>query len=126
MASGASSGSPPGCARPAAVSPTCAQRPSGLDIAGLALVPQKLCTHYPWDTGVLLQPWPAVDPQFLHQPDVVQMAVLVSDPHIPQSHGEPARAGLRPTDIAGAWGSLSGLSGPPSPRPDLCLARPSV
>lgn len=43
-------------------------------------MPRKLCTHYAWDAGVLLQPWPAVDPQFLQQPDVVQMAVLVSDP----------------------------------------------
>ncbi|ELK10150.1 Putative leucyl-tRNA synthetase, mitochondrial [Pteropus alecto] len=47
--------------------------------AGLALVPKKLCTHYAWDTGVLLQPWPAVDPQFLQQPDVVQMAVLINN-----------------------------------------------
>ncbi|XP_011355775.2 probable leucine--tRNA ligase, mitochondrial [Pteropus vampyrus] len=47
--------------------------------AGLAQVPKKLCTHYAWDTGVLLQPWPAVDPQFLQQPDVVQMAVLINN-----------------------------------------------
>nr|KAF6420553.1 leucyl-tRNA synthetase 2, mitochondrial [Molossus molossus] len=47
--------------------------------AGLALVPRKLCAHYAWDAGVLLQPWPAVDPQFLQQPDVVQMAVLINN-----------------------------------------------
>ncbi|XP_019579619.2 leucine--tRNA ligase, mitochondrial [Rhinolophus sinicus] len=47
--------------------------------AGLALVPKKLCAHYSWDTGVLLQPWPAVDPQFLQQPDVVEMAVLINN-----------------------------------------------
>ncbi|XP_073667186.1 leucine--tRNA ligase, mitochondrial isoform X3 [Tursiops truncatus] len=47
--------------------------------AGLALVPRKLCTHYAWDTSVLLQAWPAVDPQFLQQPDVVQMAVLINN-----------------------------------------------
>ncbi|XP_057562078.1 leucine--tRNA ligase, mitochondrial isoform X2 [Hippopotamus amphibius kiboko] len=47
--------------------------------AGLALVPKKLCTHYAWDTSVLLQAWPAVDPQFLQQPDVVQMAVLINN-----------------------------------------------
>ncbi|XP_036886288.1 probable leucine--tRNA ligase, mitochondrial isoform X2 [Sturnira hondurensis] len=47
--------------------------------AGLALVPRKLCSHHAWDVGVLLQPWPAVDPQFLQQPDVVQMAVLINN-----------------------------------------------
>ncbi|XP_044240731.2 leucine--tRNA ligase, mitochondrial isoform X2 [Ursus arctos] len=47
--------------------------------AGLAQVPGKLCAHYAWDASVLLQPWPAVDPQFLQQPDVVQMAVLINN-----------------------------------------------
>ncbi|KAM5234159.1 leucine--tRNA ligase, mitochondrial isoform 2-T5 [Hipposideros larvatus] len=47
--------------------------------AGLALVPKKLCAHYAWDAGVLLQPWPAVDPQFLQQPDVVEMLVLINN-----------------------------------------------
>uniref|UniRef100_A0A5F9CC48 leucine--tRNA ligase n=1 Tax=Oryctolagus cuniculus TaxID=9986 RepID=A0A5F9CC48_RABIT len=47
--------------------------------AGLALVPTKLCAHYAWDTDVLLQAWPAVDPQFLQQPDVVQMVVLINN-----------------------------------------------
>nr|KAF6474658.1 leucyl-tRNA synthetase 2, mitochondrial [Rousettus aegyptiacus] len=47
--------------------------------AGLALVPEKLCARSAWDTGVLLQPWPAVDPPFLQQPDVVQMAVLINN-----------------------------------------------
>uniref|UniRef100_A0A8D1QKM0 leucine--tRNA ligase n=1 Tax=Sus scrofa TaxID=9823 RepID=A0A8D1QKM0_PIG len=47
--------------------------------AGLALVPRKLCPHYAWDADVLLQAWPAVDPQFLQQPDVVQMAVLINN-----------------------------------------------
>ncbi|XP_045385764.1 probable leucine--tRNA ligase, mitochondrial isoform X2 [Lemur catta] len=47
--------------------------------AGLALVPRKLCAHYAWDAGVLLQAWPAVDPQFLQQPEVVQMAVLINN-----------------------------------------------
>jgi hypothetical protein len=41
-------------------------------------VPKKLCDHYAWDTGVLLQAWPTVDTQFLQQPDVVQVTVLVS------------------------------------------------
>ncbi|XP_021112895.1 probable leucine--tRNA ligase, mitochondrial isoform X2 [Heterocephalus glaber] len=47
--------------------------------AGLALVPRKLCAHYAWDAGVLLQAWPAVDPQFLRQPEVVQVAVLINN-----------------------------------------------
>uniref|UniRef100_A0A8C2Y400 leucine--tRNA ligase n=1 Tax=Capra hircus TaxID=9925 RepID=A0A8C2Y400_CAPHI len=47
--------------------------------AGLALVPQKLCAHYAWDASVLLQAWPTVDPQFLQQPEVVQMAVLINN-----------------------------------------------
>ncbi|XP_036871879.2 leucine--tRNA ligase, mitochondrial isoform X3 [Manis javanica] len=47
--------------------------------AGLALVPRKLCGHYAWDASVLLQAWPAVDPQFLQQPDIVQMAVLINN-----------------------------------------------
>ncbi|XDC65202.1 hypothetical protein R6Z07M_016384 [Ovis aries] len=47
--------------------------------AGLALVPQKLCAHYAWDATVLLQAWPTVDPQFLQQPEVVQMAVLINN-----------------------------------------------
>ncbi|XP_057623129.1 leucine--tRNA ligase, mitochondrial [Chionomys nivalis] len=47
--------------------------------AGLALVPSKLCDHYAWDTGVMLQAWPTVDSQFLQQPDMVQMAVLINN-----------------------------------------------
>ncbi|XP_048190611.1 leucine--tRNA ligase, mitochondrial [Perognathus longimembris pacificus] len=47
--------------------------------AGLALVPKKLCDHYAWDTGVLLQAWPTVDPEYLQQPDIVQMAVLINN-----------------------------------------------
>ncbi|EPY89022.1 putative leucyl-tRNA synthetase, mitochondrial [Camelus ferus] len=47
--------------------------------AGLALVPRKLCAHYAWDAGVLSQAWPAMDPQFLQQPDVVQMVVLINN-----------------------------------------------
>uniref|UniRef100_A0A8C8WGA6 leucine--tRNA ligase n=1 Tax=Panthera leo TaxID=9689 RepID=A0A8C8WGA6_PANLE len=47
--------------------------------AGLQQVPGKLCAHYAWDDSVLLQAWPAVDPQFLQQPDVVEMAVLINN-----------------------------------------------
>lgn len=86
MASRASSeGSKPRAALHLFMSPLCVQ--SGLTsvsvpcVAGLALVPNKLCDHYAWDTGVMLQAWPTVDSQFLQQPDMVQMAVLVSDTH---------------------------------------------
>ncbi|OBS80792.1 hypothetical protein A6R68_21012 [Neotoma lepida] len=47
--------------------------------AGLALVPSKLCDHYAWDSGVMLQAWPTVDSQFFQQPDMVQMAVLINN-----------------------------------------------
>lgn len=79
-----------------------------LGIAGLALVPRKLCPHYAWDADVLLQAWPAVDPQFLQQPDVVQMAVLVSVSRSPQSQGGPA------THTAGFGGFSPSLCSPPS------------
>lgn len=63
--------------------PLCVQ--SGLTfcvgVAGLALVPSKLCDRYAWDAGVMLQAWPTVDSQFLQKPDMVQMAVLVSATH---------------------------------------------
>ncbi|KAK2493004.1 hypothetical protein MC885_009367, partial [Smutsia gigantea] len=57
----------------------CSVTPLYLGIAGLALVPTKLCGHYAWDASLLLQAWPTVDPQFLEQPDVVQMAVLINN-----------------------------------------------
>lgn len=94
-----------GCREPR----TCSVTLSGFDMAGLALVPKKLCTRYAWDSGVLLQPWPAVDPQFLQQPDVVEMAVLVSDSHSPQGHGEPARAGHCPACGPQTLPGLGGL-----------------
>lgn len=47
--------------------------------AGLTLVPSKLCDHYAWDSGVMLQAWPTVDSQFLQKPDMVQMAVLINN-----------------------------------------------
>ena len=67
-----------GAVQPAPVSLCVLTDPPCLHVAGLALVPQKLCAHYTWDASVLLQAWPTVDPQFLQQPEVVQMAVLVS------------------------------------------------
>lgn len=63
--------------------PVCSEWPDllCLGVAGLALVPSKLCDRYAWDTGVMLQAWPTVDSQFLQKPDMVQMAVLVSATH---------------------------------------------
>lgn len=86
-------------------------------------MPEKLCARSAWDTGVLLQPWPAVDPPFLQQPDVVQMAVLVSDSHSPQGQGEPSRAGHCP---AAAHKRGPGRGFPIRPFwPTQPLARPS-
>lgn len=74
--------------QPALVSARVLSDPPCLPVAGLALVPQKLCAHYAWDATVLLQAWPTVDPQFLQQPEVVQMAVLVSASRGPLHPGE--------------------------------------
>lgn len=65
------------------IAPVCSEQPDLLcfGVAGLALVPSKLCDRYAWDAGVMLQAWPTVDSQFLQKPDVVQMAVLVSATH---------------------------------------------
>ena len=77
-----------GAVQPAPVSLCVLTDPPCLHVAGLALVPQKLCAHYTWDASVLLQAWPTVDPQFLQQPEVVQMAVLVSASRGPLHPGE--------------------------------------
>lgn len=74
-------GSKPG--HPVHEPPVCSEWPDllCLCVVGLALVPSKLCDHYAWDTGVMLQAWPTVDSQFLQPPDMVQMAILVSATH---------------------------------------------
>lgn len=82
-------------------------------------MPKKLCAHYAWDAGVLLQPWPAVDPEFLQQPDVVEMLVLVSDSRSLQAHSKPARAGHGP---AGGPQTLPRLGG----FRQACLAQPAL
>lgn len=83
-------------------------------------MPRKLCTHYAWDADVLLQPWPAVDPEFLQPPDVVQMAVLVSGSRSHQ-HRRAWGAGLS----CRSGSSVSFLAHPALPthllRPHLCL-----
>ncbi|XP_074844350.1 leucine--tRNA ligase, mitochondrial isoform X2 [Carettochelys insculpta] len=46
---------------------------------GLAHVPNKLCTHHKWDDDVLRQSWPKVDPEYLQQPDIIEMSVLINN-----------------------------------------------
>ena len=103
----------------APVSPYVLSDPLCLRVTGLALVPQKLCAHYAWDASVLLQAWPTVDPQFLQQPEVVQMAVLVSASRGPSHPGE-SHTHTQPTHMAGSGGFSDSL-------PDLpaCLALPA-
>nr|XP_033786211.1 probable leucine--tRNA ligase, mitochondrial isoform X2 [Geotrypetes seraphini] len=48
---------------------------------GMECVPNKLCTKYKWDADVLLQSWPNVDPEYLQQPDIIQMLVLINNKH---------------------------------------------
>ena len=91
-------------------------------------MPRKLCAHYAWDAGVLLQAWPTVDPKFLQQPDVVEMAVLVSVSRSPRAGGGPDQGQvpvpLQPSNTVGLRGVPSGLSSPPSlTQPDRpCLS----
>lgn len=42
----------------------------------------KLCTHHNWETDVLHQSWPKVDPEYLQPADVVEMSVLVRIFHL--------------------------------------------
>lgn len=46
---------------------------------GLAHVQNKLCMHYKWDDDVLHQSWPEVDPEYLQQPDIIEMSVLINN-----------------------------------------------
>ncbi|XP_078275985.1 leucine--tRNA ligase, mitochondrial [Rhinoraja longicauda] len=46
---------------------------------GLSSVQNKLSTHCQWNTDVLLQQWPRVDPVYLQQPDTVQMIVRINN-----------------------------------------------
>lgn len=125
-APGASAGSRAGhvgtdAVQPSLVSPCVLSDPPCLPVAGLALVPQKLCAHYAWDASVLLQAWPTVDLQFLQQPEVVQMAVLVSASRGPLHLGESDTHThiLLHTHMAGSGGFSPGLASPPdsSARP---------
>lgn len=82
-------------------------------------MPRKLCAHYAWDAGVLLQPWPAVDPEFLQPPDVVQMAVLVSGSCSPQRR---RACGAGP--VLSTWRPVAFLARPACPP--IPSARTSV
>ncbi|EMP31592.1 Putative leucyl-tRNA synthetase [Chelonia mydas] len=46
---------------------------------GLAHVQNKLCTYHKWDDDVLHQSWPKVDPEYLQQPDIIEMSVLINN-----------------------------------------------
>ncbi|KAJ7322586.1 hypothetical protein JRQ81_018873 [Phrynocephalus forsythii] len=46
---------------------------------GLSHIPNKLCTHHHWDLDILQQPWPTVDPEYLQQPDIVEVSVLINN-----------------------------------------------
>ncbi|XP_069473352.1 leucine--tRNA ligase, mitochondrial [Ambystoma mexicanum] len=46
---------------------------------GLSHIDNKLCTHYNWHSDVLHQSWPSVDKEYLAQPDVVEVAVLINN-----------------------------------------------
>ncbi|XP_048465169.1 probable leucine--tRNA ligase, mitochondrial [Rhincodon typus] len=50
-----------------------------LSVAGLSSVQNKLTIHYQWDTDVLFQQWPNVDPAYLQQPDTVTMVVRINN-----------------------------------------------
>ncbi|XP_075684703.1 leucine--tRNA ligase, mitochondrial [Rhinoderma darwinii] len=46
---------------------------------GMGHVVHKLCTHYNWKKDVLLQAWPTLDPEYLSQPDTVEVLVLINN-----------------------------------------------
>ncbi|XP_060705806.1 probable leucine--tRNA ligase, mitochondrial isoform X1 [Hemiscyllium ocellatum] len=46
---------------------------------GLSSVQNKLTSHYQWDTDVLFQQWPKVDPVYLQQPDTVTMVIRINN-----------------------------------------------
>lgn len=46
---------------------------------GLAHVQNKLSTYHKWDDDVLHQSWPRVDPEYLQQPDIIEMSVLINN-----------------------------------------------
>ncbi|XP_063778496.1 leucine--tRNA ligase, mitochondrial isoform X2 [Pseudophryne corroboree] len=46
---------------------------------GVAQVEHKLCTQYDWSKDVLLQAWPTADPEYLRQPDTVEMSVMINN-----------------------------------------------
>ncbi|XP_042330781.1 probable leucine--tRNA ligase, mitochondrial [Sceloporus undulatus] len=46
---------------------------------GLSHVQNKLCSHHRWDMEVLQQSWPTVDPEYIQQPDIVEVSVLINN-----------------------------------------------
>ncbi|KAM4028229.1 leucine--tRNA ligase, mitochondrial isoform 1-T2 [Anomaloglossus baeobatrachus] len=46
---------------------------------GMGHVAHKLCHQYNWSTDVLSHTWPTVDPEYLSQPDTVEVSVLINN-----------------------------------------------
>lgn len=46
---------------------------------GVGQVEHKLCTQYNWNKDVLHQAWPIIDPEYLRQPDTVEVSVLINN-----------------------------------------------
>ncbi|XP_069586258.1 leucine--tRNA ligase, mitochondrial [Ranitomeya imitator] len=46
---------------------------------GMGHVAHKLCPQYSWSKDVLLQTWPTVDPEYLSQPDTVEVSILINN-----------------------------------------------
>ncbi|XP_043925950.1 probable leucine--tRNA ligase, mitochondrial [Protopterus annectens] len=46
---------------------------------GISHVENKSDTRFRWDQDVLLQLWPSVDPEYLQQPDTVEMVVQINN-----------------------------------------------
>ncbi|MGH0124613.1 UNVERIFIED_CONTAM: hypothetical protein FKN15_019454 [Acipenser sinensis] len=46
---------------------------------GLSQVQNKQASCWQWDCDVLFQPWPCVDPEYLQQPDTVEVTVRINN-----------------------------------------------
>ncbi|KAM4688401.1 leucine--tRNA ligase, mitochondrial [Discoglossus pictus] len=46
---------------------------------GISCVQHRLCTQYNWNEDVLLQTWPTVDPEYLREPETVEVSVLINN-----------------------------------------------
>lgn len=46
---------------------------------GTGHVTHKLCTEYDWTKDVLMQTWPTLDPEYLTQPDTVEVSIMINN-----------------------------------------------